>query len=178
MDSFASLRDEMLEMIARIKIPKYQVLSTRRRGDGQIQLEEFNQQALYDKEDVHPSQFFDQLKRFQEIKIKSKDSSSYVELCLPGKIIQLFRTLGLSNPSSSTCLPCFGDSEPGESTDQIPYTARWAERSDFRRIILSSHFLSDHETDNVKIQLHELAISFCLKEPYSSVLLGDEMCGV
>jgi sn1-specific diacylglycerol lipase len=175
--AFENFRSELLEMIARIKIPKHQVLSSHPRRGGD--LEELNKLAVCDKHDIKPSKFAEQLEKFHsfQAELKSKHKSTYVDLFPPGKIIQMFRTLGLASNSTTACIPCCRDPEPdGLPSEDVPYTARWAERTDFRRIILSSHLLSDHGTSNVKAQLHDLAHRFGLVEPYSSVISGDEMC--
>ena len=54
------------------------------------------------------------------------------------------------------------------------YTARWAEKTDFREVVLSSHFLSDHKTANVKAELQAMAKRFGLKQPCSSALSGGD----
>jgi sn1-specific diacylglycerol lipase len=158
-ESFEALRDEILEMIARIKIPKYEVVHYRGQKDGQeMSLDEFLANSLHHKEDIKESKFVEQLREFREFQrsLKAKHHLSYVGLYPPGKIIQLF--------ASDTLM---------RSVEiENPYTARWAEKKDFREVVLSSHFLSDHKTANVKAELHAMAERFGLEQPYSSVLSG------
>jgi hypothetical protein len=51
-----------------------------------------------------------------------------------------------------------------------PYTARWAEKTDFREIVLWSHFKNGYETADVKSELHAMAKRFGLNQAFSTVL--------
>jgi sn1-specific diacylglycerol lipase len=174
-ESFEALRDETLEMIARIKIPKYKVVRYRDQKDGKgIALDEFLAYSLHHKGDIEESKFLEQLREFREFQksLKAKHQLHYVSLFPPGKIIQLFG-------SDNFAEKMMRSDETMASSDVVienPYTARWAEKTDFREVILSSHFLSDHKTANVKAELHAMAKRFGLEQPFSSVLSwGDDL---
>jgi hypothetical protein len=185
-ESFEALRDETLEMIARIKIPKYKVFRYRGQKDGEgMSLDEFlAYSVVHNKEDIEESKFVEQLREFREFQtsLKAKHHTRYVSLFPPGKIIQLFGSETLAEKierseerkASSPAAP-----PPAVVTEIIenPYTARWAEKTDFREVILSSHFLSDHKTANVKAELHALAKRFDLQQPYSNVLFSGGGAG-
>lgn len=173
-ESFEALRDEILEMIARIKIPKYKVVRYRGQRDGKgMSLDEFLADSLHHKEDIEESKFVEQLREFREFQktLKAKHHLSYVSLFPPGKIIQLF-----ASDSFALKMMRSADEMASSSTEILenPYTARWAEKTDFREVVLSSHFLSDHKTANVKAELQAMAKRFGLKQPYSSVLSGGD----
>jgi hypothetical protein len=162
-------------MIARIKIPKYKVVRYRDQKDGKgIALDEFLAYSLHHKGDIEESKFLEQLREFREFQksLKAKHQLHYVSLFPPGKIIQLFGSDNFAEKMMRA-------DETMASSDVVienPYTARWAEKTDFREVILSSHFLSDHKTANVKAELHAMAKRFGLEQPFSSVLSwGDDL---
>jgi hypothetical protein len=179
-------RDEVFEMIARIKIPKHQVGFNRNTDQqGRDALGEFLEQALHDRENIPRSTFYKQLEEFREYQTSKSQAArqNVVPLFPPGKIIQLLRTHGLEASSGGGCLACFFNSsteaiglKAEDKKEMFSYTARWAEREDLGRIALSDHFLSDHKTMNIRSQLRELAEIYKLKEPYSSVLYEPIDC--
>jgi len=171
-EAFLGFRDELLEIIARIKIPKHKVFVAGRKEKGRaMPLDEFNRQALCSTLEIDRStDYAKKLDIFYELESEKKEQ--VVKLYPPGRIIQLFRTINLPKSNSACGLCCCGPEADSrvDVLEDVPYTARWAEREDFSRLVLSSHFLSDHETANVKGQLHILAERAGLKEPFSSVL--------
>ena len=99
--SFETLRREVLEMVCKIKIPKYQVLGYKRkqRQKNREALAEANSRTLYDDEDIPVTRFQGQLQEFFDFEsvVKKKrahpNNELYVtELYTPGKIVHLFRT--------------------------------------------------------------------------------------
>ena len=99
--SFETLRREVLEMVCKIKIPKYQVLGFRRK-QGQKNREalaDANSRTLYDDDDIPVTRFHRQLQEFFDFEsvVKKKrahpNNELYItELFTPGKIVHLFRT--------------------------------------------------------------------------------------
>ena len=176
-DSFEDLRNQVLEMICRIKIPKHQVLRFRRHPGGfkdSETLSAFNSNALCQKDDMKDSKFKQQLDQFYEFQasIRMARKAAYIDMCPPGEIIQLFRTehkkLFLHARSN-------GMQEPNNINNNILlYTARWVTKEDLRNVIISSHMLADHDPINVKNRLQELAEhQFGLESPYSGVCSDD-----
>mmetsp|Transcript_71 Transcript_71/g.165 ORF Transcript_71/g.165 Transcript_71/m.165 type:complete len:122 (+) Transcript_71:2130-2495(+) len=97
------------------------------------------------KEDIKDSKFKRQVDEYLEIqaKLKEEDKDHYdIRLCLPGSIVQLFRTEDNLN-------------ESGEAMGR--HVARWAKRSDFEHIELSPRFLLDHQTSGVTDNIRKLA---------------------
>jgi hypothetical protein len=169
-ESVEDLRNSVLEMICRIKIPKYQVQQHWRKDtDNRESLAEANAEILYEKEMVKDSAFKQQLDKFLQfqIELKEKNKSTYIQLFPPGRIIQLFRTED-GKGSLHNLLPTKVTKHSPKGTEQ--YTARWAERSDLQSVNLSSHLLSDHDPIKVKNKLEDLASRFGLSPPYSNVL--------
>ena len=155
LDGFLGLRDEMLQLVARIKIPKYQVLRSKKND---MTLEEANDQVLCTVSELdHTNKYVESLDRFFEQDYAKHENSE--RLFPPGRIMQMFRTVNL---------PRWQKEE--DDTEDAPYGARWAEKEDFGRVVMSDHFVSDHETTNVKDQLHLLASIAGLQEPFTSAL--------
>jgi len=171
MNGFLGFRNEILEMVARIKIPKYKVLSPRKENGRVLTLSEFNDRALCLPSEIDRSNpYVQKLDMFYNTEDSVREKVKIPDLFPPGKIMQLYRTVNLP-PSNTGCCSCrFNSDSAVDNAQDVPYTARWAECHDFRRIILSSHFLSDHETDNVRDQLHLLAGMAGLEEPFAEVL--------
>jgi hypothetical protein len=179
-EGFEELRDRVLEMIYRIKVPKHRVGKHGNEHDTSTAegLAKSIQDTLYDEGETKNSEFKAQVEAFWrfQAELKEKTKNNDVRLCLPGSIVQLFRTL--SNASSrhqnqnqkirSATLVTGSDrrlTRRGESLDSMDsslgdvdkYTARWATRSDFNNILISSHLLSDHDPIGVKKKIQTVA---------------------
>jgi sn1-specific diacylglycerol lipase len=164
-ESFEALRDELLHMICRIKIPKHQI--SKPIGDEcrtRAALVEGNVAALSDPEETPDSTFRLQVEEFLvfQANLKAQQQSKFVRLYPPGEIIQLFRTWDkLSLRRRASC---------DEDGKLLEYTARWIDRSDLEKIILSSHLLFDHHPVQVNRKLQDYAVGLGLDPPYTSVL--------
>jgi sn1-specific diacylglycerol lipase len=168
-ESVEALRNDVLEMIARIKVPKYEVFelpSLKRANHSEESLREANDAILCNVDEIESSSFRQQLKEFYAFQgeLKRKNASKYIRLFLPGEVVQLFgggrRTrCPQANVSEETELGC--------TLPQHTYTARWAKRKDFERIILSSHLMWDHDPVKVTRSLQEVASDFGLSPPYT-----------
>jgi hypothetical protein len=159
-DSFEDLRNQVLDMICRIKIPKHHVLRFRLPGfKDQETLSDFNSLALDKEGELKDSKFKQQLDEFYEFQasVRGKRKAAYIEMCPPGEIVQLFRTEHKK---------LFLQTITQEPNNNL-YKARWATKEDFRKVIISSHMLADHDPINFKNQLQELAkTQFGLTSPY------------
>ena len=221
--SFEALRREVLEMVCRIKIPKYQVIGYRRKTGTKDReaLVDANSRTLYSHDEIPSTRFHRQVQEFfdfESVVKQKRDHSNHelyvTELYSPGKIVHLFRTeekakilqdlsppgrrtsilsaVGLLNSSrgggsagSSAAFlmsersripesegAVFSASSIGTTGNNgnIMYTARWAEKEDLRKIILSKHSLTDHNPISLKNQLRRMAEQAGLEAPYSNVL--------
>lgn len=184
-EGFELLRDGVLEMIYRVKVPKYKV-TTRNKEYDDSTLEGVTksiEETLYDKDDNHDSEFERQVLQFWrfQTELKEKNRSTYIHLCPPGSIIHLFPTddeqgWGIMNgnlpiPSllkgSSDDAGADTDTDIGYSTRLGKYTARWVKRSDLRKIIISSRLLLDHDPIGVKHKIQQVAREqFGLENPF------------
>lgn len=171
-ESFEGLRDSILEMICRIKVPKHRVLSYSSAGGGKggKPLPVANEETLYEVDCVKASEFktqVDEFKAFQS-SLKEKNRSNYIELFPPGQIIQLFDTSEESYFKPNKMLRRTSDIKP-KSEKRKKFTARWTQTGDLKTIIISTRVLFDHNPIAVKKRLQDVAAEFGLKPPYSNV---------
>ena len=151
-ESMENLRDDILEVIPRIKVPKYQIFWNTTNS-----LEESISEVLYTNEEARSlnkrSEFAKQRKRFfaYQSQLKVDDKDTYIRLFPPGKMVQLFRERGKDSTT--------GLSLPG-------YIACFRENSDFNRIVLSSRMLVDHFPTRGEKALQQLASQFGMSTPY------------
>jgi len=151
-ESMENLRDDVLEMIARIKVSKRDaVLASRGRG------KETLDDLLYSKQSIPPSKFKDELTEFHAHCTERKEERTMinVQLVPPGNIVHMVKT----GFNASRC-PC------GGSRGSL-YTAQWIEASDLSEITISAHLLDDHIPLNVLTELEQIAAEFGLSSPFT-----------
>lgn len=176
-ESVEALRNDVLNMIARIKVPKHKVFELQRlkkAKHNEQTLSKSNDDILYDDAEMGSTEFQKQLKEFYAFQetLKEKDASKYIRLYIPGRLLHLQGAGKEAMKENSTRENSFrgkflngGTTSFDESFDGR-HTARWAKRKDFDRIVLSSHLLWDH-TPNVGINtFQEVALRFGLEEPF------------
>jgi sn1-specific diacylglycerol lipase len=147
------LRDDVLEMIARIKVPKREAIHARRSYSA-----ETIGTLLHRQESIPPSTFYEQLADFRSHSEKRKSERAMLDIPLfpPGKIVHLVKT----GETSSCPLSC-------KTGHDNPYTARWVEASDLGEVIISSHLLDDHHPLHVLNELEQIAATFGLSPPFT-----------
>eukprot|EP00529_Nitzschia_sp_RCC80_P001868 CAMPEP_0113440922 /NCGR_PEP_ID=MMETSP0014_2-20120614/810_1 /TAXON_ID=2857 /ORGANISM="Nitzschia sp." /LENGTH=878 /DNA_ID=CAMNT_0000331737 /DNA_START=104 /DNA_END=2740 /DNA_ORIENTATION=+ /assembly_acc=CAM_ASM_000159 len=122
-EGFEELRDCVLDMICRIKIPKYQVtraqqelqddkVTTEKKAKAKTSL----RSILYEHDEVEDSKFRQQVLEFWKFQddMKQQNSSHYIELCPPGEIIELFKHRHGTNVVSRSFVKGIGSSIVGE----------------------------------------------------------------
>ena len=159
--SLENLRNDMLDMIARLKVTKFQ--GTHAKPD-------IHKDMLLHREDsIPPSRFKEQLDEFYERRQEAESVRGIIRavpLYPPGKIVHLMKATD-DVPKAGCC-----SSSAIEEQDS-PYAARWAHGDDFTEIIISSHFLDDHSSPNVLSELERIAAIFGLSSPY--IIQEDEV---
>lgn len=152
--SLENLRNDMLDMIARLKVTKFQATHANPQVDKDM--------LLHREDSIPPSKFKEQLDVFREQRDEAmtlRDVRS-IPLYPPGKIVQLVKTAD-DKPPAGCC------SSSAVEEQDTPYAARWAHVEDFSEIIISSHFLDDHSSSNVLRELERTAEVFGLSSPYT-----------
>jgi sn1-specific diacylglycerol lipase len=145
LQSMQNLRDDVLLMIPRIKVPKHHVL-----GFSRFQsVGEENEDLFHGKKSIPECKFVQQLKELKNRTTERSIEDGFgVNLVIPGaKLVHIIRT---SEKNKSRC----GRSKKDE------YTAVWAEVEDFAEIVVASSFVGDHEPGNCASVLKEVADSF------------------
>lgn len=153
LQSLERLRDDVLEMIARVKVTKREAIFARRSYSA-----ETNGALLHRQESIPQSTFCDQLADFRSHCEKRKSESPMLDIPLypPGRIVHLVKT----GDTSSCPLSC----KTGHNNQ---YTARWVEASDLGEVIISSHLLDDHDPLHVLNELERIAATFGLSPPFT-----------
>ena len=192
-EGFEELRDTVLEMIYRIKIGKYKVWNQSKTNDfSSLEgLTESIEDALYEEENTRDSKFKQQVNEFWrfQVELKERNKEDYHKLCLPGTLIQLFRThthrphrrgknsISASFDSSNLSMNTTDDIDSFRTDTKninYRYTARYADRRDFEKIEISSHMLLDHDPIGVKKKMQQVALEqLALKQSVSKEDLVD-----
>jgi len=167
--SMEQMRNEVLDLIGRIKVPKMQVAKTvivqgvkkgiKDTDDvGEITRENssflFNTGSVLTRTDFHV-----QLERFQEIQRRRKEARGVnrdIKLFPPGKIVHLVKTGENSSciHSMAKCLTCCTSNVGSE------YTPVWADNADFNEILVSPTMGFDHFPNRVCVELEKVANHF------------------
>lgn len=154
--SLENLRNDMLDVIASLKVTKFQASHAS---------QDVEKDALLHREDsVPPSKFKQQLDVFRAARdeaITLRDIRT-IPLYPPGKIVQLVKTAASEPPAG-----CCGSTSASEEQQSSHYAARWADVQDLTEIIISSHFLDDHSSPNVLRELERTAEVFGLSSPFN-----------
>ena len=155
LESLENLRNDMLDMIARLKVTKFQATHAKPQVDKDA--------LLHRQDSIPPSKFQEQLDKFREKRDEAMTRRQVrsIPLCPPGKIVQLVKTSDDAPPAG-----CCSASSTAE-VDESLYAARWAHVDDFTEIIISPHFLDDHSSPNVLRELERTAQVFDLSSPYT-----------
>ncbi|KAL3938040.1 MAG: hypothetical protein SGBAC_006963 [Bacillariaceae sp.] len=171
-ESLEALRNDVLEMIARIKVPKHKVFELQRlkkAKHSEQTLSKSNDEILSDVHAVESSDFRKQLEEFYAFQqtLKEKDAANYIALYIPGKVLHL-HGLGKEAASNHVLSPQeqFARGTASFDSNDGKHTARWAKRKDFERIVLSSHLIWDHHPGVGLKSFQEVATRFGLKEPF------------
>ena len=177
---FEVLRDSVLSMICRIKVPKCEVFSLEKcsKKTG-AELADERKRILHVEDEVPDSEFKRQLEKFfafqDDLKQKSETTGHYIELFPPGKIIQLFRTRHQGRNVLSRFRSVSSSELDNTRENETSYVARWIQRADLQQIILSSHMIHDHEPGNLRRKIQDVAEKvFELRSPEYKVFDNEE----
>ena len=169
LDSMDHFRDDVFEMVARVKLTKRDAI----RADADAT----EDTLLYERDCIPPSNYHQQLEDFlcHQESLRSKRDKRNVHLYPPGEIVHLVKTTmekQVEEPPSDCCLRVgfFHNVAVGKDHTEIcqsfDYAARWAHRSDLAEIVISSHMVSDHSAPNILAELQRTANLFGLSPPF------------
>jgi len=161
-DSLANLRNDIVELISRMKCPKHQIFDANLMPRNESSLLSFPEQHLHCKEEIPPSLFYSKFEQF-----KSRQSvRQRVRMTIPGRILRMVRiSAKLDNvpcwPLSSLakCIVSCGISHKTKK-----YKLLWTDPKDLAEIYISPTMLVDHFPYKVEHALNVAAESFDLAD--------------
>ena len=159
------LRDEVLHLLARVKISKYDIAKRIFSLSGEVELGDLdfllqeNEDLLYPQDDIPDSEFLRQLQRFERIQQERRSSrgvSRSINLYPPGRIVHLVKTGQSKNclHGVAGCISC------GLSNAGFEYTPIRKENDDFNEIEISPTLWTDHFPNRVCMEIEKVAKSF------------------
>jgi sn1-specific diacylglycerol lipase len=168
------LRDEVLKLIGRVKVPKAEVAQRTlpsagfscQRGSSRNQdifaLEELIQDILLDEDEIpSDSQYFQRFREFKAIQEERKSSrgpSRNIQMYPPGRIVHFLKTGEQRSCRSGIvkCLTCCTTNIGAE------YTPIWVNNDDFDDIIVSPTMGTDHFPDRLTTVMQDLTREYAL----------------
>lgn len=159
------LRDEVLHLLARVKLSKYDIAKRIFSLSGEVELGDLdfllqeNEDMLYPQDDIPDSEFLRQLKRFESIQQERRSSrgvSRSINLYPPGRIVHLVKTGQSKNclHGVAGCITC------GLSNAGFEYMPIRKENDDFNEIEISPTLWTDHFPNRVCMEIEKVAKSF------------------
>lgn len=171
-DTMNRLRDEILELIGRIKIPKIDVVRKTVGGFGvgflrgmfTSQVRDWStlhniHDVLYDPSEVPDSLYQQQLSRFREIqqaRREARGAARLTKMFPPGKMIHLSK-IGEKHSclyGSVRCLTC------GTTSFGSEYIPVWIKNNDLDEIVVSPTMGTDHFPNRIRCVLTSIASSY------------------
>lgn len=165
-DSMERLRDEVLELIAQIKVPKIEVAQRLlvhgdRRRDGTNHNEQRLDDILDHPEHVPDSEYRRQLERFKAIQLERRAARGCVRsiaLFPPGRMVHLVKTGEIKScwHGLAKCLSCFTTNSGYE------YVPVWIHNDDLNEIVIKPTMGTDHFPNRIQFMLEQVANDFGL----------------
>ena len=171
--SMELVRNEVLDLVSRIKVNKIEVAKLLVIGGISNGIKENDDPAVIARENstiLHPkendgsesneqTEFRKQLQKFETIQKQRKEKRGEmrdIQLFPPGKMIHLVKTGENSSCMNSVakCVTCC------TSNVGYKYSPVWADNSDFNEIVVSPTMAFDHFPNRVCLQLESVAASF------------------
>jgi len=160
--SLANMRNDVIEMIARIKVPKHQVFAKNMRYRKESKIRNLPSKIIHEKESIPQSTFYDQFSNYLELQKGRENEVLHVRMVCPGKICQLYRTNErFTNVPCSSILNCceYITASCCGVAKTKKYTVLWTEAEDLSEIRVSSSMMVDHFPYNVARALQAAAES-------------------
>jgi len=136
-ENMERLRDDVLEVIARIRIPKQRLMQILSKPCSDQDLAYLNSLLLHDMGNIPDTKYSRQLREFRLAQQRRKETSDlqYVPLFIPGSIVFISRS-------------------------KRGHIVQWANRFDFSEIFLTPTFVTDHSTSTVITNIDDVITTF------------------
>ncbi|GMH80753.1 hypothetical protein TL16_g08681 [Triparma laevis f. inornata] len=167
LQTMEKLRNDVLDLISRIKVSKMDVLKSAVLGPGGSDRLYIIDDILHPRDAVPDSEFKEQVKRFKDVqrKVKEERGAPDVSLYPPGRIVHFVKT----EEAKAYCGGC-GKFCGGRDRE---YTPTWAQNDEFTEIQISPSMAFDHFPDRVCLSIEGVARSWDLDvEPGSLRAVG------
>lgn len=168
--SMERLRDEILELIARIKVPKYQIakrvvvssgggVCNETADDDAASSTSFLHDILYHPDEVPRTEYSAQLERFktiQEERRSFRGAARSISLYPPGKMLHIIKT-GEQKTCCTSCVKCLTCCT---SNLGFQYTPVWIENDDLNEIVVTPTMGTDHFPNRMQMMLEKVAADY------------------
>jgi len=174
--SLANLRNELIEMIARIKVPKHAVFDVDWVPWNETSLQSLPEKLLHGKEEIPESQFFSDFDAFKARQSQRQEEREManINMTVPGRILHMVRTSTKLNSVPCSCiLTCAKCISPCQETKQ--YKVRWTDAEDLSEIYISATMMVDHFPYNVAHALDVAAESYGVVDEASDLHQRDHL---
>ena len=173
--SLVNLRNDLIEMIARMKVPKHKVFDANLTPWKEQKLLHLPEKLLHDSDDIPSSQFyteFEEMKMRQSTRRQERDLK--VNMTVPGRILQMVRTSTKYDNvpcscivSCVKCIACYGETKN--------YKVRWTSAEDLSEIYISPTMMVDHFPYNVARALDVAADSYGVADQATDLHERDQL---
>ena len=139
-ESLVNFRNDLIEMIARIKCPKHEVFDANFRPWNEKALLSLPDTLLYSKDEIPPSKFYQEFEKFKlrQTERQQERGGNQSKMNAPGRVMQMVRTSArLDNVpcgcmlSCMKCIVCCGFSHETKK-----YKLRWIDSKDLTEIYI------------------------------------------
>ena len=184
LDTMEHLRDEVLDLFGRIKLPKIEVArkvlgSSRRLSSRDATLSEHQDvlqstidEILYKRDEVPlDSDYQHQLQTFRSVQRDRKLSRGHLratELFPPGRMVHFMKTSQKNTFTNNfwKCLTCCTTNAGAE------YTPVWVNNDDFNEIVVSSTMATDHFPNRICSAMQQIAADYGIDTSLSAFPIG------
>lgn len=142
--SMENLRFDVVEMIARLKVPKVNVVCCYSKKYGKLSAKVANAQVLYDEHEIPDSEFKQQWEKYHQLYEERKIQRDFpdIQLFPPGRLLHIVKT---STEAPKSLLRRLLRRTGLPVVNQERYVSRWATRLDFSEIRISRNCMWDHD---------------------------------
>jgi len=176
-ESLSNLRNDLIEMIARIKVPKHKVFDSVCTPRTEKSLSSLPDRLLHGKEEIPESRFytdFEDFKMRQSQRQAERDGLN-VKMTVPGRILHMVRTSADLSHTPCNCLVSCAKCCIRPCTERKKYKLRWTDAEDLSEIYISETMMFDHFPYNVAHALDVAAESYGIAGQANCVHERDQL---
>mmetsp|Transcript_19659 Transcript_19659/g.42728 ORF Transcript_19659/g.42728 Transcript_19659/m.42728 type:complete len:394 (+) Transcript_19659:1628-2809(+) len=182
-DSLENLRNDLIEMIARIKVPKHKVFDANIKPWNEESLLDLPDKLLHSREGIPSSEFLTEFEKFKlrQTERKRERDRQHINLTLPGRILHMVRTSTKLDSVPCSCLgscvlscaKCIVGCGLIHGTKK--YKVRWTNAEDLSGLVISSTMMVDHFPYNIAHALDVAADSYGVTEHATDKFERDQL---